>query len=56
LRPYGANGFGVGAQDWNGDFASVVSWKGDVVVGFARDAVEWKGFWKRLIRTFKGKM
>jgi hypothetical protein len=34
LRPYGTNGFGAGAQDWNGDLASVVSAKGNVVVGF----------------------
>jgi len=57
LRPYGMNGFGAGAQDWNGDFASVVSAKGNVVVGFVGEDVESgkKGFWKRLIGAFKRK-
>ena len=57
LRPYGANGFGAGAQAWNGDFASVVSAKGNVIVGFVGEDVESgkKGFWKRLFGVFKGK-
>jgi hypothetical protein len=57
LMPYGTNGFGAGAQGWNGDFASVVSAKGNIVVGFVGEDVESgkKGFWKRLIGAFKGK-
>ena len=57
LRRYGANGFGAGAQDWNGDFASAVSVKGNIVVGFVGEDVESgkKGFWKKLFGTFKGK-
>ena len=57
LRPYGVNGFGAGAQDWNGDFASVVSAKGNVVVGFVGEDVESgkKGLWKRFIGAFRGK-
>lgn len=57
LKPYGTNGFGAGAQDWNGDFASAVSAKGNVVVGFVGEDVESgkEGFWKRLLGAFKGK-
>ena len=55
LRP--CNSFGAGAQDWNGDFASVVSAKGNVVVGIVGEDVESgkKGFWKSVIGAFKGK-
>jgi hypothetical protein len=57
LRPYGPNGFGAGAQAWNGDFASAVSAKGNVIVGSVGEDVDSgkKGFWKRLISAFKGK-
>lgn len=57
LRPYGTNGFGAGAQDWNGDFASVVSAKGNVVVGLVGEDVESgkQGFWKKLTGAFKGR-
>ncbi len=55
LRPCGTKGFSAGAQDWNGDFVSVVSAKGNVVVGIVGEDVETgkKGFWKRLIVAFQ---
>jgi len=55
LRPNGTNGFGAGAQLWNGDSAGVVSTKGNVVVGFVGEDVESgkEGFWKGLIGAFK---
>ena len=55
LRPF--NGSGAGAQYRNGDFASVVSAKGNVVVGIAGEDIESgkKGFWKRVIGAFKSK-